>query len=276
MRSIVKFRPRVLFSIAAAFAALFLMSPAVSAQGMVMTWTVDGEKREALVFAPAPTTSAIKHPVVFVFHGHGGNMQGFSQKAHLQTIWKEAIVVYPQGLKGRPMPADPQGLRPGWEFEANQTDGNVGNKDLDFFDAMLATMKQKFSVDDQRVYSTGFSNGAIFSYLLWAERSKVIAAIAACAGVLWDSEHLTQSRALLAAGGKADTTLPFDKQQQTIELGRTADNATGPGQSCGQICTLYLSTSQTPVKTLIHSGGHVYPPWMPDETVKFFKAHKQI
>ncbi|HEY2972669.1 MAG TPA: hypothetical protein VGJ48_09160 [Pyrinomonadaceae bacterium] len=164
MRLIVKFRPRVLFSIAAAFATLFLTSPAVSAQGTVMTWTVDGEKRAALVFSPAPTTSAIKHPVVFVFHGHGGNMQGFSQKAHLQTIWKEAIIVYPQGLKGRPMPPDPQGLRPGWEFEANQTDGHVGNKDLDFSDVMLATMKQKFSVDDQRVYSTGFSNGAIFSY----------------------------------------------------------------------------------------------------------------
>ncbi|HEV8368700.1 MAG TPA: hypothetical protein VGQ39_12180 [Pyrinomonadaceae bacterium] len=241
-----------------------------------MTWTVDGEKREALVFAPAPTTSAVKHPLVFAFHGHGGKVQGFSQMVHIQTIWKEAVVVYPQGLIGRPVPGDPQGVRPGWQVRANQTDGNVGNKDLDFFDAMLATMKQKFTVDDKRIYTTGFSNGSIFSYLLWAQRGNDLAAIGVCAGALWDTTQLTQARALLAVGGQADGTLPFDQQQAAIELARAADHATGTGQACGPICTIYPSTSQTPVKTFIHPGGHVYPPWVPSETVKFFKAHKQI
>jgi hypothetical protein len=42
---------------------------------------------------------------------------------------------------------------------------------------------------------------AQFSYLLWAERGKVLAAIGECAGRLWDTEHLTQPRAFLAVAG---------------------------------------------------------------------------
>lgn len=267
----------------AALVIVLSSSVSVAAQRTIMNWTVDGEKREALVFAPEPATLNIKHPLVFAFHGHGGNMNGASQLMHLQTLWPAAIVVYPQGVD-RPSPVDPQGQKPGWQVEANQTNGNVGNKDLDFFDTMLAAMHQKFAVDDERVYCTGFSNGAIFSYLLWAERPQIIAAIGETAGRLWDSEHLTQPRALLAIAGTMDTTDPFDKQKATIDNdARPVDNATGPGQPCpvpngaanGTTCTLYSSTTHTPVKELIHPGAHVYPSWAPLEIVTFFKNHKR-
>jgi polyhydroxybutyrate depolymerase len=259
------------FGLLFAAALLAALAHRVAAQGTVMTWTVDGQKREAIVFAPAPTTASIEHPLVFGFHGHGGNMNGASQLMHIQSLWPEAIVVYPQGLN-TPSPVDPQGNKPGWQVELNQA-GNVGNRDLDFFDAMVTTMHQKFSINDKRIYSTGFSNGGIFSYLLWAERSKTIAAIGEVAGRLWDSEHLTQPRALLAIAGHADTVDPFAQQQQSIETARQVDSATGPGQPCGPNCTLYASTTQTPVKTIIHPGGHVYPPWAPAEIVAFFKVH---
>jgi len=254
-----------------AFAMLGLAATSAWAgQGKVMNWTVDGVERQALVFAPAPTTAAIKHPLVFAFHGHGGKMQGLSQLMHIQTLWPEAIVVYPQGLPGVSS-HDPQGQRPGWQQEAGQN----GDRDLKFFDAMLATMKQTYTVDDDRIYTTGFSNGGAFSYLLWAERGKVIAAIGECAGRLWPAEQLTRPRAFLAIAGQADTTDPFALQQQSIEKARQADNATGPGQACGQHCTFYPSTTQTPVKTFLHPGGHVYPAWAPPEVVKFFKNHKR-
>jgi len=256
-------------------------SQIAAAQGTVVTWTVDGEKREALVVAPV-STAAVKRPLVFAFHGHGGNMNGAAQSMHIHVVWPQAIVVYPQGLIHRPTPGDPQGNRPGWQVEANQSAGNVGNKDLDFFDAMVATMKQKYIIDDRRVYTTGFSNGGIFSYLLWAERSKVIAAIGEVAGALWNSEHLTQARSLLAIGGEADTTDAFTVQEASVESARQIDQATGNGQNCpvpagasGTKCTFYSSAIQTPVKTLFHPGAHIYPTWAPDEIVKFFKNHTQ-
>ncbi len=241
------------------------------AQGTTMTWTVDGVPRTALVFAPPPTTSAVLHPLIFAFHGHGGNSQAAAMGMHFQTLWPEAIVVYPQGLK-TPSIVDPSGNYPGWQVELGQA--NLGDRDLKFFDAMLAGLKEKFSVDETRVYSTGFSNGAVFSYLLWAERGKTLAALGICAGRLATSEHLALPRAVVVIAGRADPIVPFAMQQQAIETGRQVDQATGSGQQCGPMCELYPSPLQTPVVTWIHPGGHVYPPWAPAAFVEFFKKHK--
>lgn len=241
-----------------------------SAQGTTMNWTVDGEKRAALVFPPK--IAGVKHPLVFAFHGHGGNMQSFAQKTHFHTLWKEAIIVYPQGVK-RPSEIDPQGNRSGWQVEANQP--NIGNKDLHFFDAMLVTMQQTYQVDNTRVYAAGFSNGAGFSFLLWARRGQKLAAIGECAGHLALSEQLTLPRALVAITGNDDTLNTIAEHDETIETARQADNANAAGQPCGQGCIRYPSTTQTPVKTIVHPDGHVYPPWASKEIVKFFKAHQQ-
>jgi polyhydroxybutyrate depolymerase len=243
-----------------------------SAQGTTMKWTVGGEKREALVFPP--TAAAVRHPLVFAFHGHGGNMQNFAQKVHIQTLWKEAIVVYPQGVK-RPTPIDPQGNSSGWQVEANQA--SIGDKDLHFFDAMLATFRQtyQYQVDITRVYAVGFSNGAGFSFLLWAERDKTLAAIGVCAGRLAQSVQLTLPRPLIVIASRADKIIPFRLQFWAIEAAREVDNATGRGQPCGQDCIIYPSTTQTPVKTLMHPDGHTYPSWASAEIVTFFKAYPQ-
>ena len=259
------------FAIAVAAVMTMVALRPAEAQGTIMTWNIDGTKRVATVFGPGPNIRGGLHPLVFVFHGHGGTMQTAAAGAHLQTLWPEAIVVYPQGLPTKTK-IDPSGNFPGWQLIAN--DPNVDNRDLKFFDAMLATMRQTYSVDDQRIYATGFSNGAVFSYLLWAERGKILAAFGIVAGTIWPPTQLTLPRAVLVIGGETDQVLPFSLQQQAIEVDRQVDNATGPGQPCGPGCTLYPSTTQTPVVTRIHPGGHIYPPWAPGAIVEFFKLHK--
>ena len=261
---------RLLFPALAALVMLGILSPDANAsQPTTMTWTIDNVKREALVFPPAGESRTGKAPVVFAFHGHGGSMNTAAQGMRLQDHWPEAIVVYPQGLP-TPSRVDPQGLRSGWQSEA----GQQADRDLRLFDAMLATMRQKFSVDDTRIYSTGFSNGAIFSYLLWSERGKTLAAFGICAGRLSPSGHITEPRAVIVIAGQSDPILPFALQQQAIEADRQVDGATGPGQPCGPECTLYASPGHTPVVTRIHPGGHVYPPWAAGAIVEFFKLHR--
>jgi polyhydroxybutyrate depolymerase len=244
-------------------------------QSVVMTWNVAGWKREALVFPPA-TDMAMKRPLVFAWHGHGGNMHNVGQSMHFQTLWPEAIVVYPQGLDTQTK-GDPEGNGPGWQKETT-----VDNRDLEFFDSMLATLREKYSVDDERVYTTGFSNGTGFSYLLWAERGHKLAAIGAVAGVLAESEHpkLSQPRPLISIAGTSG--IAPGAVDNTIERAREVDNAKGTGhQQCpmpngapsGTECVLYPSTTHTPVRRMSHPGGHVYPPWAPAEIVKFFKVH---
>ena len=190
---------------------------------------------------------------------------------HIQTLWPRAIVVYPQGLN-TPTTLDPAGTKPGWQGKA----GELGDRDLRLFDAIVATMKQAHGVDKRRIYATGFSNGGVFSLLLWAERATTIAAVGEVAGRLDPSETLTSPRALLAVAGRSDTVAPIAVQKQTIQQARQINGAPGPGRPCGRYCRFYPSTmGPFPVKTFIHPGGHDYPSWAPTVIVRFLKAHKQ-
>ena len=161
--------------------------------------------------------------------------------------------------------------------------GEDGNRDLKFFDAMLATLRQKLSVYNERIYTTGFSNGTGFSYLLWAERGDTLAAIGAVAGVLAHSEksRLHQPRPLIAIFGTDPHTASKEIKERTIHAAREVNNALASEESCdiptgASDCKLYPSTSQTPVKNIIHTGGHEYLPWMAEEIVKFFQNHKKL
>src|SRR5258706_14227872 len=74
-RTIMKARLLIVFGIAALANAA---SSTAKAQ-TTMSWTVDGQQRQAIVFAPAPTTSKGKHPLGIGFHGHHTNMYPVSQ-----------------------------------------------------------------------------------------------------------------------------------------------------------------------------------------------------
>ena len=270
------FRSTLIFLAAALAALVSLVASATTAagqhqQGTVMHWTIDGVQRKALVFAPHATPGVAKRPLVIVFHGHGGDMRNTSVRMHIHALWPQAIVVYPQGLN-TPTMIDPAGTQPGWQGKA----GDFGDRDLKLFDAIVATMKQSSAVDKRRIYATGFSNGAVFSLLLWAERAKTIAAIGEVAGRLDPSETLTSARAVLVVAGRRDTVAPFAVQRQTIQQARQINSASGAGSPCGQYCTFYPSTTgPVAVKTFIHPGGHVFPTWAPTEIVEFLKSHKQ-
>ena len=100
-------------------------------------WTVDGVVREALVCVPA-TAGTNASAVVFAFHGHGGSMNNAARMFGYHTLWPEAIVVYMQGLNTPGRLTDPEGKRPGWQKDA----GDQGDRDLRFFDAVLASLQQ--------------------------------------------------------------------------------------------------------------------------------------
>ncbi len=247
------------------FTTLILQHQAQAA-GTPMTWTIDGVQREALVFAPSSNKPGQKHPVIFGFHGHGGNMNRASMGMHFQDLWPEAIVVYPQGLPTTSR-RDPNGNFPGWQSEVGQD----GDRDLKFFDAMLSDLKKKYSVDSSKVFTVGFSNGSIFSYLLWAERAKDLAAIGICAGRI-GANAPTEARPLIAIAGQNDRVLPFSEQESTLATARQVDHAEDTPKSCGENCSLYSAgKSGSPVMVFIHPGGHMFPPWASQAMVNFFK-----
>jgi polyhydroxybutyrate depolymerase len=249
-----------------------LLTGAAGAQPAPTVWTVDGIRREAIVIPPAKPAGG-PAPVLFVFHGHGGTMRNVARKG-FQAAWPEAIVVCPQGLP-TVTGLDPEGRLPGWQLRL----GADGDRDLKFFDAMLATLREKFNADPRRVFVTGHSNGGRFTYLLAATRREQLAAVApsSCpaAGL-----GVAEPRPLpvLHLAGKTDRVVPYDAQARTMDGIRRLNGCAPEGKpwaSAGDLTgTIYSCQSGAPFVSLIHPGGHLYPNEAVALIVRFFQEAK--
>lgn len=118
------------------------------AQPQFAKWTIDGVERRAIVVPPTRPAGP-KAPLVFAFHGAGDTAENFAS-IDLHHAWPQAMIVYMNGLS--------RGSNQGGAFQTN--DAGPDNRDLKFFDVALADLRQRFAIDDTRIYATGFSNGA--------------------------------------------------------------------------------------------------------------------
>lgn len=232
-----------------------------------LEFTVDGVTREALLYAPMKAKTA-DTPLVFVFHGHGGSSQQASRSFGIHRLWPQAIVIYPQGLNTPGKLTDPEGKRSGWQHAV----GAQADRDLKFFDAMLAQLTRDYKVDAKRIYCTGHSNGGGFTYLLWAERGSVFAAVAPSGAAYYGKTPLKPKPCLHVAGEK-DPLVKFEWQKQTMDMVRKLNGCDGEGKEWAPYCTLYPSKTGTPFIAGIHPGGHTFPSKAPALIVKFFKEN---
>lgn len=116
-----------------------------------------------------------KLPMVLVFHGGGGNIDGMVRTSGMDEAADEHgfIAVYPAGT-GR------------WQdklltWNAGRCCGSAMDNDVDdvgFVAELIDFMVDRYAVDRRRVYATGHSNGAQMSYRLACELADRIAAIA--------------------------------------------------------------------------------------------------
>jgi len=232
---------------------------------------VDGIAREALVYLPA-TAREQAAPVVFVFHGHSGTARNVVRSFAIHRHWPEAISVYMQGLNTPAKLTDPEGKRPGWQIAR----GEQQDRDLKFFDAVLTRLKQEYKVDSKRVFATGHSNGGAFTYLLWAERGDVFAAVAASSAPAAQSLPGLKPKPALHLAGEADPLVKFEWLKHTIDAVRKLNGCEAEGKPWDKYCTLYPSKTGTPVVTFIHPGGHPLPSPAPEIFVRFFKEYRQM
>jgi polyhydroxybutyrate depolymerase len=179
--------------------------------------------------------------------------------------------VYPQGLNTPGPLTDPEGKKSGWQHSK----GDQGDRDLKFFDAMLATAKSEFGIDPKRVYSTGHSNGGGFTYLLWATRGDAFAAMAPSASAAAKIRNDLKPKPVLHVMGESDPLVKPEWQKAMIAVAKTVNGATGPGTPWHDVkyATVYESKGGTPVVTYVHPGDHKYPPDVPKHIARFFREH---
>lgn len=243
---------------------LLLLAPVPAPTPEVVELTIEKLPRKATVYPPKEGTK--NPPVVFVFHGHGGSMTGMARKFDMQSHFPEAVVVYMQGVP-TPGITDPLGVKSGWQKKADEYDG----RDLKFFDAMLKLVKEKYAPDKDRIFATGHSNGGAFTYLLWAERGDVFAAVAPSASGA--ANHLRRLKPLPAMhiAGKQDQVVSFTSQSRTMATIRNINQCETVGKEWAKDCTLYASKTHTPLVTYIYDGSHRLPDNASQLIAKFFK-----
>jgi len=179
----------------------------------ITVWT-ERRNRQAQVHVPSGYTPGTPIPVVLIFHGAGGNGEnsldknGWATKAEQENF----VAVAPDGLPARPgWPAyfifnprlwnDGQ-LRP--ESQRSKID------DVAFVHALLDDLAKRLTIDADRIYITGHSNGAGMTFRLGAELSEKFAALAVFAGHCWiRNPKPTRALPSLYIIGTADPLIPL-------------------------------------------------------------------
>jgi len=201
--------------------------------------------REYFVFLPSGYDGEKLHPVVIFMHGYGGTAtgteaevtQGLNQYAEEYGY----VMVYPQGTW---FMSSADGAEPwevtSWNHISGSFDtgpagpictsdadrapcppecGNCGQcgwtscyDDVGFLKALTSAVTTSFSVNADRLYVAGFSNGAMMANRIVCEASELFAAAALIGGRLERGFECTPARRmpLLQINGGADETVPFD------------------------------------------------------------------
>ncbi len=247
-----------------------------NAASFTLTVSVNGVERSALVY-PGRKANTKPAPVIIYFHGFSGTSRDSAQRAGFHKLWRNAIVVYPQGLKDI---GGKGNKNYGWQRSAE----NLGDRDLHFVDTLIDRISSRYKVNEQAIYATGHSNGGFLTYVLLTERPSKFAAFApvGCYRVNRESLPETIHRPVLYIFGKEDHVFDND-----------GDCPNG-GLNCAKETLAWLlklnQCKNEPVKWYypgfrkyppessgaaviwkLHKGGHSWPDYATRTIVRFFK-----
>lgn len=227
---------------------------------------VAGVERRFLLRLPAVGDPHELRAVVFAFHGFGGTAALFRTQADFARAWPEAIVVYPDGMN-RTFPTLFPGVAAlGWQVAP----GELGDRDLAFFDALRAWILAHTCADPARLFATGHSNGGFFANVLGCARAGVLRAIApAAGGLLCDPDEPV---AAIIDHGLADRLVSFAQGADAAERWSRADGCEAGPITRAPGCHSARSCSRKAVVLCAFEGGHEYDARFPDEAVEFFRS----
>jgi polyhydroxybutyrate depolymerase len=177
---------------------------------------VAGKTREYILAVPNNYDQNRPYRLIFGWHPWGGSAQQIANGGYFglsSVINGQAILVAPEGQ-------DFQNNGLGW--------GNVNGEDIAFFHAMVDRFSAQLCIDQNRIFSTGFSFGAMFSFTLACTEMSMMRAIAPMAGNATTSgrcENSTRSVATMAFIGVDDTLLPGHRQAVQIFVERNGCSA---------------------------------------------------
>ena len=182
-----------------------------------------GLNRYYFIQQPHPEAEGLSS-VLFNLHGYGSN--ALEQMAYTNfndladTKENNFILIHPQGA---PLNTVLTSSSSHW----NSGGWTIGSTvdDVDFINTIIELVSQKYNLNQERIYSTGMSNGGFMSYHLACNLSSKIAAIASVTGSMsiqtYESCNPSHPTSILQVHGTIDSTVPF---QGNSDLGMKSIN----------------------------------------------------
>jgi poly(3-hydroxybutyrate) depolymerase len=131
---------------------------------------VGGKMREYILALPDNYDQTHPYRLIFGWHPWGGSAQQVAQGGYYGLVKEakgSAIFVAGEGL-------DFGGNGLGW--------GNENGQDIAMLKAMLERFRSELCIDENRIFSTGFSFGGMFSFAAGCEAAGMMRAVAPMAG----------------------------------------------------------------------------------------------
>ena len=181
----------------------------------------DGLDREYHIYIPVSYDGATSVPLLFVFHGYGGNARDLMRWGDMRSVADTAgfILIVPQGYK------DHRGS-PHWNV-GSWTIGSTVD-DIGFIEKIINRTSDEFNLDLHRVYSYGHSNGGYFSFELACHLGNKIAAIGSIGGTMstesYDSCEPSHNTSVITVHGTSDPIVyytggrPYNSKSQVETL----------------------------------------------------------
>lgn len=185
---------------------------------------VGGVGRTYHVRIPSGYRASRAYPVVFRFHGWGGD--GLSGGLGIEgSAGEDALIVAADGL-------EVDGPNRGWDEQSEPND-------LMLFDAMYAAVTAAYCVDLARVFAYGFSMGGGMTNLLGCKRADKLRATAAIAGYNRIDGSCAQPMAAWFQHDRDDDAVPVSEGRGARDRDLTRNGCTSEAASEEDDCVRY-------------------------------------
>ena len=176
-------------------------------QDIDRTINVDNRERQYLIHLPPSFNNASKFPVIFAFHGGGGEYKRTIRYYNLNHLADENgfIIVYPNAINKA------------WSMSRSSSRvRNIDNSvdDVHFISSLVDYLIADYKIDSNRIFCTGISRGGIFSlFLAWQLLDGITAIRRICASIpqaIADEYSFKHPTPVLLINGTEDPLISYN------------------------------------------------------------------
>ncbi len=171
------------------------------------TMTYDDVERVHKIYIPSSYSKETPAPLLLLIHGYSEPAAWILEYTKFKPLAEKHgfIIACPEGKIN-------QAKVPSWDFDTTTSTGQL--KDIEYINSFMDKLVKDYTIDQKRIYITGFSQGGFMSYIAGCTLSKRIAAIAPVSGAMPSSNLFkcspVHSTPVIVINGDNDNAVPYN------------------------------------------------------------------